>query len=432
MNFLNPTYLWALLGLVIPVAIHLWSNKEGKTIKIGSVQFLEKSDVKQTNSIKLNELFLLFLRLLIITILVFILAEPHIKKEETTVPITYLIESSLLKNASLSSLVDSLQQNSSIKLLQTSFPDLDAYNEDEVSNSIPNYWQLAREVEDLPTDSIVVFTNAYFQGFKGKRPKLSRDISWIVVEDEVQVYEILEVVQKGDEVEVLELISEQQKLSFKKQKLPLNSDVFDLNNNKDSLHFIANSNQNWIPLKVEDSIRVLIYYGEKLEATKSYLESSFKAISKYLDRPIQIVLVQDTIGIQYKSYHTLVWLSETPSYSSSQRLLVYNPDSLANSLIEMSSSKNTFHLTSTLTAENILSENLPEQLLKNLDLNKELKNKIQNFDRRTLNSNELTTKFVEAGLNKNTPNFLSISEWLWLVLFFLIISERIFARYRKQ
>ena len=53
MSFLNPTYLWALLGLLIPIAIHLWSKKEGKTVKIGSIELLRESDSKQTSIIKI-------------------------------------------------------------------------------------------------------------------------------------------------------------------------------------------------------------------------------------------------------------------------------------------------------------------------------------------------------------------------------------------
>ena len=60
MTFLNPTYLWGLLGLAVPLAIHLWSKMEGKTIKIGSIQLLTEANPKQASSIHLNELFLLF------------------------------------------------------------------------------------------------------------------------------------------------------------------------------------------------------------------------------------------------------------------------------------------------------------------------------------------------------------------------------------
>ncbi|WP_026838178.1 BatA domain-containing protein [Gillisia sp. JM1] len=432
MSFLNPSYLWALLGLVVPVAIHLWSNKEGRTIKLGSVKFLENSDVKQTNSIKLNELLLLLLRLLMITVLVFILAEPHIKRDSENIPITYLIEPSLLKNESLNTLVDSLQQNSSIRLLQTGFPDLDTYKEGNTEFPIPNYWQLANEMEVLRSDSIVVFTNGYLQGFKGKRPLLNRDIEWMVFDSEVQANEILEVVRKGDVVVVLELVSDQKKISFHEEILPLNSDALQLNQNKDSLRFLADNEQIWHPLKAKDSIAILIYYEEELETTKIYLESSFKAISKYLERPLEVLAVQDTTGIDFSSYHSLVWLSEAPRFNTSQRSLLYFPDSLANSLIEPSSSKHTFHLTKLLTTEIILAENFPEQLLKFLDLNKDLESKVQTLDKRTRDKKELSTQFTEIVSENVQPRLLSISKWLWLLLVLLIITERIFARYRKQ
>lgn len=432
MSFLNPSYLWALLGLVVPVAIHLWSNKEGRTIKVGSVKFLENSDVKQTNSIKLNELLLLLLRLLMITVLVFILAEPHIKRDSENIPITYLIEPSLLKNESLNSLVDSLQQNSSIRLLQTGFPDLDTYKEGNTEFPIPNYWQLANEMEDLRSDSIVVFTNGYLQGFKGKRPLLNRDIEWMVFDSEVQENEILEIVRKGDEVVVLELVSDQKKISFNEEILPLNSDLLQLNKNKDSLLFLANKEQVWHPLKAKDSIVVLIYYDEEFEASKIFLESSFKAISKYLEQPLEVLAVQDTTGIDFSSYHSLVWLSEAPRFNTSQRSLLYFPDSLANSLIEPSSSKHTFHLTKLLTTEIILAENFPEQLLKFLDLNKDLESKVQTLDKRTRDKKVLSTQFTEIVSENVQPRLLSISKWLWLLLVLLIITERIFSRYRKQ
>ncbi len=98
MFFLNPTYLWAFLGLTVPIAIHLWSKKEGKTIKIGSIQLLNKADTKQSRSIQLNEFWLLVLRLFLISVLVLILSNLHIRKKVDNAPITYIVESSLLQN----------------------------------------------------------------------------------------------------------------------------------------------------------------------------------------------------------------------------------------------------------------------------------------------------------------------------------------------
>src|SRR5690606_33162258 len=97
MVFLNPMYLWALTGLAVPLAIHFWSRKEGKTIKVGSIQFLKESDPKQASSVKLNEIWLLILRMLVITILVLIIARPVLKGENSRTALTYLIDPSLLQ-----------------------------------------------------------------------------------------------------------------------------------------------------------------------------------------------------------------------------------------------------------------------------------------------------------------------------------------------
>lgn len=432
MSFLNPTYLWALLGLLIPIAIHLWSNKEGRTIKVGSIQFLTNLDVKQTNSVKLNELLLLLLRILIITVLVFILAEPSIEKEEKNTPLTYIVEPTLLKNANYSTLLDSLQERFPIRLLQSGFPNLDTYNPEEINVAIPNYWQLARKMQDLRTDSIVVFTNAYLQGFKGKRPLINKDITWIHLDSEAQPNKILEVLEKEDEVEITELSSDAQKLSFIKKKVPLKSKSFQFNETKDSLAILSNENKEWFPIKTQDSIAIIIYYEEELETTKILLESSFNAISKFLERPVEVIAVQDTSEIRWESYHLLVLLKQNFNLSTSQRALIYMPDSLAASLIEPSAKNGTFHLTKMLAVENVLEGNLPEQLLKLLDLNKDLESKIKTLDKRTVEVNEFSPRFDETFSAKALTKSLSISKYLWLLLMLLIFIERIFARVRKQ
>src|SRR6187549_1844600 len=74
MQFLNPTWLWGLTGLLIPLAIHLLSRKEGKVIRVGSIRHLEETSTRQFKSIKLNEFVLLILRSLLILFIVLFLA----------------------------------------------------------------------------------------------------------------------------------------------------------------------------------------------------------------------------------------------------------------------------------------------------------------------------------------------------------------------
>ena len=122
MFFLNPTYLWALLGLAVPIAIHLWSKKEGKTIKIGSIQLLSEADSKQNSSIKLNELWLLLIRLILVALVILIMAEPQIKCNTINTKLTYIIEPALFENKSISKFLDTISTEASFRLLQKNFP----------------------------------------------------------------------------------------------------------------------------------------------------------------------------------------------------------------------------------------------------------------------------------------------------------------------
>ena len=81
-SFLNPSLLYALPLLAVPIIIHLFSIKKAKVVKFPETKFI-KLAVKQTlTKIRLWQLLLLILRILMIIILVLIFARPvmHIQK----------------------------------------------------------------------------------------------------------------------------------------------------------------------------------------------------------------------------------------------------------------------------------------------------------------------------------------------------------------
>lgn len=80
MQLLFPIGLLALTGLIIPVLLHLWSVKQGKTLKIGSVVLLGENATTSAKSFKLTDLLLFFLRCVIIVFIAFIIAQPYVKK----------------------------------------------------------------------------------------------------------------------------------------------------------------------------------------------------------------------------------------------------------------------------------------------------------------------------------------------------------------
>lgn len=78
MQLLYPIGFLALIGLLIPVIIHLWSVKQGKTLKIGSIALLGESASATSKSLKLTDLLLFVLRCLLIILIAFILAQPFL------------------------------------------------------------------------------------------------------------------------------------------------------------------------------------------------------------------------------------------------------------------------------------------------------------------------------------------------------------------
>lgn len=80
MQFLYPIGLLALAGLIIPLIIHLWNIKQGKTLKIGSIALLGESSRASSKSFRINDWLLLMLRCLLIILTTFILARPFFKK----------------------------------------------------------------------------------------------------------------------------------------------------------------------------------------------------------------------------------------------------------------------------------------------------------------------------------------------------------------
>jgi hypothetical protein len=77
LQFLQPIWLWATAGIILPVLIHLWKVKEGKLLKVGSLSLLTASAEKSARTIQLNQLLLLLLRCLLIILFAFILAGPQ-------------------------------------------------------------------------------------------------------------------------------------------------------------------------------------------------------------------------------------------------------------------------------------------------------------------------------------------------------------------
>ncbi|WP_273566599.1 BatA domain-containing protein [Maribacter halichondriae] len=431
MQFLSPTYLWALIALAIPIAIHFWSRKKVRVIKVGSTQFLENLNPKQTSSIKLNEIILLILRLLSIMLLTLILARPQFKNTIKNSPITYLIEPSLLLNERITKMLDSIPKES-IRLLEKGFPPYHQNTANNRASKTPDYWQLAIDMEELTTDSIVVFANAYQSGIKGMRPEISVNVNWISIDDGEIREGIVEAVDKEAEITLLKVSGDSRFLIFSKEVEPKNSDLIKITNDGDSVLVEDDGRSVSLPLQKEDPIKVSIVYEESLTDQMRFIQSAYRAMGTYLDRQVEIQVEKADDNLNTSNYDNLIWLTGKPLKKYSGKALVYHPDSLSTSLITLGNLANVWHLTRNLNSQNIIKEHVVEQLMELHYFHPRLKDRIIPYDARVLDVAELRPVVSNLRKNKTSLQLFDISPWLWVFLVIVLLAERIIAKYRRQ
>src|SRR5690554_1137080 len=94
MELLQPIFLWGMLGLSIPLLIHLWNGRQGKTLAWAASQWLPTSKTQPVQGIRLDHWLLLFLRMLLILLIVMLLSQVFIKSwgNEKSVHTLHLVQ----------------------------------------------------------------------------------------------------------------------------------------------------------------------------------------------------------------------------------------------------------------------------------------------------------------------------------------------------
>lgn len=67
----------ALLGLAVPVAIHLWNRRPGRTVQVGSLRWLAAAANRRLRNLRLEQLLLLLLRMAVLMALAAAVAGPY-------------------------------------------------------------------------------------------------------------------------------------------------------------------------------------------------------------------------------------------------------------------------------------------------------------------------------------------------------------------
>lgn len=194
LSFANPAALWALLGLLVPLAIHLWNRQPGRVVPVGALRWLTAGANRRMRRLHLTQWPLLLLRLALVAALALTAAAPRWQLPPQPVRPVVLISPEVPASPAwplLRPTIDSLRRRGAgLRVFGPGFPlltDSLAITRIRPSRSDSTvttdaFWPRAAEAADsFPARPLYLFTSAGLAHFAGSRPALPARLHWQLV-----------------------------------------------------------------------------------------------------------------------------------------------------------------------------------------------------------------------------------------------------------
>lgn len=124
--FLNPFAFLALLGLLVPLAIHLWNRQPGREVAVGSLRWLAAGANRRLRHLRLEQVALLLLRMALLAVLALAVAGPVWRRTRPGGRGVVLLSPAVADNPALAALrptIDSLRRRGyALRWLTARFP----------------------------------------------------------------------------------------------------------------------------------------------------------------------------------------------------------------------------------------------------------------------------------------------------------------------
>ncbi len=196
LTFTYPSALFALLGLLVPLAIHLWNRRPGREVAVGSLRWLAAGANRRLRNLRLEQVWLLLLRAALLAALAVALAGPQWRQPQPAGRGQVLISRELADGSSLAAVrptLDSLRRRGyALRWLAAGLPALTSAEWRADSLGRPNragkalrdnrYWARAQQAADsFPGQPLYVVTPATLRAFGGPHPTLPTGLTWLAI-----------------------------------------------------------------------------------------------------------------------------------------------------------------------------------------------------------------------------------------------------------
>lgn len=362
-DFLSPSAIWGLLGLIIPIIIHLLSKKKKKEIFFGSIQFLEETPSNSARSIRLSDLPLLLIRCFLFALTCFLTAQYLLKDKDKSK--YYWIQDQVLESEYYDNFLNVL--NSEIAVVPFSLD----------SGRLQSIWtwiDKANTQED--SIEIICFNRASY--FKG--PSVN-----------IQTHVKLNALPIRTAEEALQLINKEN-----------SSTEWQLN--ESSINRMSYANKVATNNGVSPPLR--LYYSTRLASP--LLKDLIEEIALFL--PYPVTWTDDTSEADW------VITNLTDQYVSTQQSIRWNPNEGQLELEPLIYDH--YELSGLINRTNLLDSNLPASLSK---LFNQSYLADYEYDNRSFNQQELA--YASAAISADSTRHPIHQMW-WLLIIPLLLIER--------
>jgi hypothetical protein len=183
--FAAPVWLAALGALALPLAIHLWSHRARRPIRVGSIRLLSGMAPATRHAVRLRDPWLLALRLAMLAALALSLADPYWAPRSPRARTWALLSTEALADRTL---IDSLRDTGAeLRLLEDGSGQMADGSSRPASeplpsaiSHLPNYWSLLAEADRMaPAGTrFLVAAPLVADRFRGLRPAISAPVTW--------------------------------------------------------------------------------------------------------------------------------------------------------------------------------------------------------------------------------------------------------------
>ncbi|UOG75663.1 BatA domain-containing protein [Hymenobacter tibetensis] len=347
--------LLALLGLLVPLAIHLWNRRPGRTVQVGSVRWLAAAANRRLRNLRLEQVWLLLLRAAVLALLALAVAQPLRRQSLLQEPVRgqVLLAPEVLRPDVLSALrpsLDSLRRRGyALRLFAPGFrvvssqawaspdslarlaiaPSQPAQTgkaaQTPVSPLPDDYWARAQQATDsFPDQPIRVVSGAARRHFTGPRPTLPTQLTWqtVPLPDSV-VWLAAAAVSKPGTLRLLVGRSGEDATTFRTVQQALPSSTAPLNvAGLPELHYQpAQANQpatvqqpgrTGVPV-LANPLRVVLYADASHTESARYVRAALQAAAIGLAQRLEITAGSPNATAAGTTPDWLFWLSSSPA-----------------------------------------------------------------------------------------------------------------------